>query len=370
MKVLIAVLGIGIIALILLDVFEFIILPRRADSQVTLARLFLRALGRAWTGVARKIQARSRRENLLSYYGPIALILVFGLWAVGLILGFACLGWAFGSRYSHGLSSSFLTDLYTSGTTFFTIGFADITPNSGLERALSVLEAAVGFGFLGLVISYLPLFYQSFAGREVLISMLDEWAGSPASAGELLRRLGEDGCLEDLDHFLRDWEEWTAELLERHLSYPILGAFRSQHENQSWVASLTMILDLCALIRVGIEGVPTRVGRLTYAIARHAVGDLTQVYHLVPHEPQEDRLPPSDLLKLREVLAASNIHLLESQAANEKLAEFRGEYEPYANALAEFLLMDLPPWYASPGAKDNWETTAWSGNGESHFSSG
>jgi hypothetical protein len=43
------------------------------------------------------------------------------------------------------------------------------------------------------------------------------------------------------------------------------------------------------------------------------------------------------------------------------------EYEPYVNALAEFLLMDLPPWFAGPGAKDNWETTAWSEEGGSHF---
>ncbi len=369
MRLLVAVLGIIVILFILIDVFEFIILPRRADSQVTLARGFLRLLGRAWTGLARKIQIRSRRENFLSYYGPIALIFIFGLWALSLILGFALLGWAFGSQYAHGLRSSFLTDLYTSGTTFFTLGFADITPKSGLERALSVLEAAVGFGFLGLVISYLPLFYQSFAGREVLISILDEWAGSPPSAGELLRRVGKDHALTDLELFLRDWEEWTAELLERHLSYPILGAFRSQHENQSWVASLTMILDLCALIRVGIEGVPQRAGRLTFAIARHAAGDLTQVYHLTPTPPREDRLPPAGLARLRKILIESNLHLKDGREADEELAELRSEYEPYVNALAGFLLMELPLWFAEPGAKDNWETTAWSGNGESHFGS-
>ena len=369
MTLLAALLGIMVIVFILLDVFKFIILPRRADSQITLARGFLRVLGRAWTGAGRRIRQRSKRETWLGYYGPIALIIVFGLWALGFILGFALLAWGFGSRYAHGFSSRFLTDLYTSGTSFFTLGFADIIPSSGWERALSVLEAAVGFGFLGLVITYLPLFYESFAGREVLISMLDEWAGSPPSAGELLRRLGEDHSLADLEHFLRDWEEWTAELLERHLSYPILGAFRSQHENQSWVASITMILDLCALIRVGIEGVPERTGRLTFAIARHAVGDLTQVYHLTPLPPREDRLPRADLEKLRQILTGSGIHLKEGQAVEPELIEFRSQYEPYVNALADFLLMELPAWYAEPGVKDNWETTAWSGNGESHFSS-
>jgi hypothetical protein len=276
---------------------------------------------------------------------------------------------ALGSRYTGTVTSAFLTDLYISGTSFFTLGFADITPTSVPERALSVLEAALGFGYLGLVISYLPVFYQSFSSREVLISMLDEWAGSPPSAGELLRRLGADQSLAALDRFLQDWEAWTAELLESHLSYPILGVFCSQHENQSGLAGLTMVLDLCALVWVGIEGAPRRSGRLTFAIARHAVGDLVQVYGLMSRLPQNDRLPPADLLKLRGILFAVGIRLDEGKGADERLRELRAEYEPYVNALADFLMMELPPWFAASGAKDNWQTTAWSGNGESHLRS-
>lgn len=368
MNLLVAALGIALIGFVLFDAFQFIILPRRVSGQVSLARLFLRSLGRIWMSAARQIARRSRRENFLSFFGPLALILLFGLWASGLVLGFAFLAWALGSQYTHALTPLFLTDLYASGAAFFTLGFADILPSSVPERVLSVLEAALGFGFLALVISYLPIFYQSFARREVLISMLDEWAGSPPSAGELLRRLGEDQSLASLDHFLRDWEVWAAELLESHLSYPILGAFRSQHENQSWLAGLTMILDLCALVCVGIEGAPRRTGRLTFAMARHAVGDLTQVYHLTPRAPRHDRLPPDDLVRLRAILSAAGIHVCEGAEADEKLARLRGEYEPLVNALADFLLIDLPPWFSAPEAKDNWQTTAWNENGDSHLS--
>jgi hypothetical protein len=363
----IAMLGAVFILFILLDVFQFIVLPRRVSPQVSLARLFIRLIGYIWRGIARQIRNRSRRESFLSFFGPLALILLFALWAVGLVLGFGLLGLALGSQYKGTVTSGFLTDLYASATSFFTLGFADITPGSAPERALSVLEAALGFGFLGLVISYLPLFYQSFAGREVLISMLDEWAGSPPSAGELLRRLGEDQSLASLDRFLQDWEAWAAELLESHLSYPILGVFRSQHENQSWLAGLTMVLDLCALVSVGIDGEPRRSGRLTFAIARHAVGDLTQVYDLVPRAPQNDRLPPADLVRLRGMLEAAGIRVREGPEADGSLTELRAQYEPYVNALADFLLMDLPPWFAAPGARDNWQTTAWSRNGESHL---
>lgn len=367
MDLLIGALGAVVIVFILIDAFAFIVLPRRVSQRVSLARLFIRLIGDVWRGIARRIRDRSRRESFLSFYGPLALILLFALWALGLVLGFGLLGLALGSRYTGTMTSGFLTDLYASATSFFTLGFADIMPNSGAERGLSVLEAALGFGFLGLVISYLPVFYQSFAGRETLISMLDEWAGSPPSAGELLRRLGQDQSLISLERFLQDWEAWAAELLESHLSYPILGAFRSQHENQSWLGGLTMVLDLCALVRVGIEGLPQRSGRLTYAIARHAVADLTQVYGLTPRAPKEDRLPASDLATLREILRAAGIRLREGRDADEKLTELRAEYEPYVNPLAELLMMDLPPWFAAPGAKDNWETTAWSGDGDSHM---
>ena len=134
--------------------------------------------------------------------------------------------------------------LYVSATNFTTLGLGDFTPRTDLARFLTVLEAGTGFGFLAIVISYLPILYQSFSRRETLISVLDEWAGSPPSAGELYRRVVEAGATDELRPLLDRWEEWTAELLESHLSYQVLSYFRSQHENQSWLAALTAIMDL------------------------------------------------------------------------------------------------------------------------------
>jgi hypothetical protein len=55
-----------------------------------------------------------------------------------------------------------------------------------------------------------------------------------------------------LDEWLRDWEMWAADLMESHLSYPVLCFFRSQHDNQSWLAALSTVLDVCSLVMVGL----------------------------------------------------------------------------------------------------------------------
>ena len=104
----------------------------------------------------------------------------------------------------------------------------------------------MGFGFLALIIGYVPIIYQAFSRRESNISLLDARAGSPSSATEMLRRHYRTQRLEELLQFLRKWEQWCATLLESHLSYPVLTYYRSQHERQSWLAALTTVLDTCA----------------------------------------------------------------------------------------------------------------------------
>ena len=140
-----------------------------------------------------------------------------------------------------------------------------------------MVEAGTGFGFLALVLSYLPVLYQSFSRRETRITMLDEWAGSPPSrGGAAAPLLREPRSGRGAQRLLRDWEVAAAEILESHLSYPILAFFRSQHDNQSWLASLTAVLDTCALVIVGVDGIDPFQARLTFAIGRHALVDVSQ----------------------------------------------------------------------------------------------
>src|SRR5713226_8721634 len=325
-----AIAGIISILAILLDAFETVVLPRRVRRSFRITSWFYRRTWIPWRKLASRIQGQARRENFLGYFGPLSLIFLLVLWAAGLIFGFALLQYGAGEHFR--LSDEPITFgvlVYHSGETFFTLGYGDIIPSSAVARALAVCEAGLGFGFLGVVIGYLPTIYSSFSRREIEISLLDARAGSPPTAAELLARFG--NCPEQtvLDRIFRDWEHWAAEVLESHLSYPVLSFFRSQHNNQSWLGALTTILDATSLVISGVDQIRPEQARITFAMARHAVVDLSQVVHARYDPRHPDRLPAPELARLRQSLETRGIRLREGPEAEQKLAYLRTLYEPY-----------------------------------------
>jgi len=371
MEIVASISGIALILLVLWEGFETIVLPRRVTRRFRLTRFFYRSSWRPWVKMVKTLVPARRRESWLSYFGPLSLLLLLSVWAVGLIIGFALIHWALGSVVLvMGGGAGFLGDLYLSGTTFFTLGLGDVLPRTSLARLLVVVESGMGFAFLALVIGYLPALNQSFARREVSISLLDARAGSPPTASEMLRRHGHERGKEALRQLLYEWERWSAEFLEGHLSYPVLAYFRSQHDNQSWLAALTAILDTCALIMAGLEGTCERQAELTFAMARHAVIDLSLVFRTSPREPSHNRLPPEKLAELRLLLASNGQRLREEDAFDRKLEELRQMYEPYVQALAAHFQVKLPPWIAEKSWVDNWQGSFWERPGKGRKSTG
>ncbi len=352
--------GLLLLLAVLLDAFETVVLPRRVRREFRLTSWFYSNTWRLWAAIAERISSPTRRESFLGYFGPLSLIFLLALWAFGLIIGFALLHVGSGEHVQlSGEPVNFWTLVYLSGETFFTLGLGDVLPMSGSERVLTVIEGGMGFAFLGLVIGYLPTIYSAFSRREVEISLLDARAGSPPTSAELLARLGSCPEQEGIDPILRSWERWAAEVLESHISYPVLGYFRSQHSNQSWLGGLTIILDTCSLLMVGMDGVRDEQAQLTFAMARHALVDLAQVLRAEYNPHVADRLPATELKRLRQHLTENELKFREGPETDQKLKEFRSMYEPYAQAMAQTLSIDLPPWIHPQPRKDNWQAGPW-----------
>jgi hypothetical protein len=352
--------GIVLLVSALLDAFETVILPRRATGRFRLTRLFYILSWRPWRWVARRVRHARKRETMLSFYGPLSLVFLIATWAGALLLGFALVYSGLPNPFvdPRGMRFPFVTDLYASGTTLFTLGLGDVLPNSLPVRILAVMESGMGLGFVALVISYFPVLYGAFSRREVNIALLDARAGSPPTAYELIKRHSFEGGGAALVTLLEEWERWAAELLESHISYPLLCLFRSQHTSQSWLSALVAILDTCALLIASVQEHSARQAQLTFAMARHALVDLSQVIAQEPVERPNDRLPADKFNMVYDRLCSTGVRVCRDDQSAVRLNELRQLYESYAEALSRYLEMPLPPFFIEHPKKDNWLTVA------------
>src|SRR5919198_1307790 len=314
MRFLIGISGALLVALMLSEFFVSFMLPRRVRRDPRIARGLNRLLWRPWRAFARRLSPSSA-DTVLGFFGPLALL----EWA------------AVGGRFGHGL-------LFSSGL-FLN---AEAVSGSTAVHVIALVEAAVAIGVLFIVIGYLPAVYGSFSRREIAVSQLATRAGSPPAAGVILHRVaGRERWLE-LERDLRDWEAWAAELMETHLSYPILGWYRSQHVSQNWLAALTAMTDVAAFVTAVESDGEVEAAELTYAIGQHALADLAAQYRVKP-EPV-DRLTDEQFEKLYGLVESALSNPVSVSDAMERLRTLREAYEPKAHALSRLLALNLPPW--------------------------
>jgi len=353
-----ALVGTALLLVVLQDAFEVMLLPRRVQRSLRLTRLYFRAIWAVWSGVGARLPAGAQRERFLSVFGALSMVLLFAIWATALIFAFALIEWVLqtpGTAPGHVIST--LTEqAYMSGVTFFTLGYGDVVPHSGGARFVAVCEAGTGIGFIAVVIGYLPVLYQLFSRREAHVIQLDGRAGSPPTAGTLLARHAEADGLDKLDDLLREWEVWGSELLESHLSYPMLAYYRSQHDNQSWLAALACVMDACALVLVGIEAIRPLQARMTFTMARQVVVELARSFHIQPSRYDGgNRLDAEAYARLMAVFEQSGVDWAGGPDAEETLAALRATYEPLLDGLCRYLLLPLPGFTAGDDGADHWE---------------
>jgi hypothetical protein len=360
MHLLVGVLGGLLVALMLLEIFLTFLLPRRVKRDPALVRSVFNYAWLPWRRLARSLPGQAA-DTMLGIYGPFGLLLNLVLWVSAIMLGFACLQWAGGSHLGPMRASvDFGQDLYFSAATMTTDGPAGLSAQTTLARAVQVIDSGTGLAVLAIVIGYLPSLYQAFSRREATVSQLDARAGSPPSAGRLvIRSTNRDGWAA-LNRYLSGWETWVAELMETHLAYPVLAYFRSQHVNQNWLSALCTVIDTCAFTIAAAPADSVDSARFTYAIARHAVVDLSYSFHVGPLAPAVERLPDADLRELLRQLREAGVEpATDLDTLKTRLHGMRSSYEPYVNALGVRLELALPPWLAPESPTDNWRTTEW-----------
>jgi len=360
MPIFVLIIGIALALVVAVDVFETIVLPRRVAGRFRLTRFFYRSTWQPYRAFARLISGRKRREAFLSIYGPLSVLLLLLVWAAGFIVAFSLTNWAAG-----GLRRSLADELLASSLSFVDLGTGE-SRRFGVAPFLIVLESGCGLGLLALVITYLPVVYQGFSRREANITLLDARAGSPPTATQLLLRYGSEGHLEQIESLMHEWEHWAAELLESHISYPVLGYFRSQHDNQSWLAAMTAMLDTAALLVSGVDDVAPLQAQHTFAMARHAIVDLAKIFNVPPCPTCVERLSAETDEHMRTVLRDAGVDLRSDPAARTRLAELRRMYEPYIDGLSRYLLMELPPFVSQRKTLANWQTSKWERSGAMH----
>ncbi|MEA2200630.1 MAG: hypothetical protein QOI89_1226 [Solirubrobacteraceae bacterium] len=359
MRILVGVLGGALVIAMMIEIFVAFLLPRRVKRDPRIVRSVFDYTWRPWRRVARLLPGQAA-DTMLGIYGPIGLVINLIMWISLMMLGYASLQWAGGSHLAGTHTVDFGNDFYFSAATMAASAPAGLAAHTTFARVIQVIDAGSGLAVVAIVIGYLPALYQAFSRRETTVSQLDARAGSPPSAGRLVIRSAQHGGWPALADYLSGWETWAAELMETHLAYPVLAYFRSQHINQNWLSAMCTVLDACALT-VGCAPLGTvDPARFTFAIARHAVVDLSYSFRVDPLPPAEDRLPPAALEELLSQLRERGIEpAAELSTVEQRVSRMRGLYEPYINALAERLELGLPQWLAPESPTANWRTTEW-----------
>jgi hypothetical protein len=342
------------------EIFVAFLLPRRVKRDPKIVRSVFAYAWRPWRRLARMLPAQAE-DTMLGVYGPFGLILNLVLWVSVMMLGYACLQWANGSHLGPMHQAvSFGDDLYYSAATMTTDGPAALTAQTGFARVVQVITSASGLAVLAIVIGYLPSLYQAFSRREATVSQLDARAGSPPTAGRLVVRSTQRGGWPALNGYLSEWETWVAELMETHLAYPVLAYFRSQHINQNWLSAMCAVLDACTFTIAAAPPGTVDSARFTFAIARHAVADLSYSFKVDTTRELADRLPEADLRDLLAQLHEVGVEpAADLETIRARMTRMRALYEPHVNGLSERLALGMPQWLAPESPTDNWRTTEW-----------
>ena len=331
--------GLALVTVTLVDAIGTLVAARGLTARWRPTRQFYWATWRLWRGVAQRLKGR-RQEAFLSVYAPVTLLLLLAMWLAGLLVGWALVDYA-GRDQLRG-DSGFGSLLYYSGTCLLTLGFGDVLAESAPLRMVALAEAGTGVATMALAISYLPALYGSYGRRESRLLTLDDPSGERIQPTAIIAIWAPGGDVERLYRFFGEWEHWTADILESHVSFPMLALFRSQHEGQSWITALGVVLDAAALTCAVVPGADVREPYFMYRRGRRALQEISA------RLPQSRR-PEAPMERWQfdwayERVSALGLDVRDPDEAWERLLEYRSSYGQTLQALIDYLLAPAGFW--------------------------
>src|SRR6202165_2378700 len=329
-----AVAGVVLVALVLVDVFLTVVVPRRAPRlgrRLRVTGYLVPGLWAGWRWVGLRMSSAERREGFLGIYGALIVIVLLVSWVAGLVVGYALLLDAVRAQLRP-VPENFGTSLYFAGTSLLTLGFGDLVAVGGLARLVALVAAATGLGLFALCITLLFTLYGSFQRREVAVVVLEAGAGAPPSGVTLLETYAFAGILDDLPRVFRDFQRCAAEVLDSHLASPVLAYFRSSHDNDSWISSLGAVMDASTLILTTVKDGPKGWAKLSRSVGGHCLEDLVAQFGL-PSEP-EVGVEREEFEEARRRLEHAGFRLQDADKSWANFSRMRMEYAGRVNALA------------------------------------
>jgi hypothetical protein len=262
-------------------------------------------------------------------------------WVVALALAFGLILFALRDQLEPP-PTNLGTAVYFAATSVLTIGYGDIVANGTVARIVVIAAAGAGLGVVALVVTFLFSLYASYQRREAPVVLLQAKAGSPQSAVVLLENMARLELVDHMPGFFGEWERWEVEVLDSHVAFPLLGYFRSSHDNLSWISALGTVLDTATLVLTTIEGVPRGQAELVRALGAHLVEDITNLGFRAPSSASIDRAA-FDAVYAR--LAAAGYRLAPEPTAWETFAEARLAYADRLEEMAAFWAVPSVSWF-------------------------
>jgi Ion channel len=333
--------GVAVVFMVLSDIFRAAVLPRPAVGKLLLVKYLLRWLWRGWRWMGTRPTRAASRESRLAAFGPVSVFIMFGIWALGLIFGYALLLHGIGAGLRPA-PQSFGEALYFSAATFVPLSYGEIVPIDVPARITTVAESGSGVILTALVITLLFSLYQSFQRREELVVTLDAMAGAPPSGLQILETAAERGMRRELVGTFDDWRRWAAAVLESHLAYPTLLYFRSSHDNEAWLNSFGAVMDAATLVMSTVEEESRGPAHLMFTVGKHLVEDLAWYFRLGRSpEPYVERTEfDAAIARLSRV----GYECRQADAAWGEFANLRARYAYPLNQMAKRLAIIPAPW--------------------------